>query len=146
MKFNLILPLICITLILTSCGQIRKNHVKRLDTENRTDVKSKYNDDNSILVEGKEYLYKVVQQDTNRTLKFDLTLKMIPGNYSGATKIKYKHYYKETSLTEEEKALYTDTIKHYKWDITSAHESVNEFLMFPPRSYTLKKLEIAPYP
>jgi len=130
----------------TSCAQIRKNNAKKLDTESRTDVKSKYNDDNTILVEGKEYLYKVVQKDKDRTLHFDLALKTIPGNYSFGTKIKYKHYYKDEFLTVEERRLYLDTVKHYKWDITSAHENAEEFYIHPPRSYTLKKLEIAPFP
>nr|WP_299206824.1 hypothetical protein [uncultured Brumimicrobium sp.] len=85
MKYKLILPL-CSLLMFTSCAQIRKNNAKKLDTESRTDVKSKYNNDNTILVTGKEYLYKVVQKDKDRTLHFDLALKTIPGNYSFDTK------------------------------------------------------------
>ncbi|RYM32368.1 hypothetical protein ERX46_13885 [Brumimicrobium glaciale] len=145
MKYNLI-ALLVIVLTATSCAPIRKNHAKRLNTENRTDVKSKYNDDNIILITGKEFSYKVVQKDKDRTLNFDLALKVIPGNYSFGTKIKYKHYYSEAFLTEEEKKLFVDTVKFYKWDITSAHENTAEFHLHPPRSYTLTKLEIAPFP
>jgi len=129
-----------------SCGKIIDVFSKDLDTEYRTDVKSKFNHDNKILIEGKEYLYKVVQKDKNRILNFDLILKTIPGNYSNGTKIKYKHYYNDEFLTEEEKSLYLDSIKFYKWDITSAHENKEEFYIHPPRSYTLKKLEITPFP
>ncbi|HLW41739.1 MAG TPA: hypothetical protein VKY82_05170 [Flavobacterium sp.] len=144
MKFVFILALFIISI--SSCAQIRKNHAKNLDTEHRTDVESKHNDDNIILITGKEYMYKVIQKDKNRILYFDLVLKTIPGNYSGGTKIKYKHYYKDEFLTEEERKLYLDTTKYYKWDITSAHENEEEFHIHPPRSYTLKKLEIAPFP
>src|SRR5690554_2945021 len=100
-----------------SCGKIIDVFSKDLDTEYRTDVKSKFNHDNKILIEGKEYLYKVVQKDKNRILNFDLILKTIPGNYSNGTKIKYKHYYNDEFLTEEEKSLYLDSIKFYKWNI-----------------------------
>src|SRR5690554_6915167 len=57
-----------------SCGKIIDVFSKDLDTEYRTDVKSKFNHDNKILIEGKEYLYKVVQKDKNRILNFDLIL------------------------------------------------------------------------
>lgn len=145
MKFKLFVIAV-LFMLNSSCGKIIDAFSKDLDTENAPNVKSKYNNDNIILITGKEYLYKVVQKDKDRTLHFDLALKTIPGNYSFGTKIKYKHYYKDEFLTDEERRLYLDTVKYYKWDITSAHESINEYLIFPPRSYTLKKLEIAPYP
>jgi hypothetical protein len=140
------LALLLLFLINTSCGKIIDIFSKDLDTEYRTDVKSKHNDDNIILIEGKEFLYKIVQKDKDRTLNFNLVLKTIPGNYSGGTKIKYKHYYNKQFLTDEEISLYIDTVKNYKWDITSAHEESDVFHLHPPRSYTLTKLEVAPFP
>ncbi|HLV42193.1 MAG TPA: hypothetical protein VKY37_07935, partial [Brumimicrobium sp.] len=103
---TLLITLLIISLTFISCSTIQKKRSQKLDTELRTDVKSKHNDNNTILVTGKEYLYKVVQKDKDRTLHFDLALKTIPGNYSFGTKIKYKHYYKDEFLTVEERRLY----------------------------------------
>lgn len=133
-------------IILCSCGKILDLLSKDVDTEYRTDIKSKYNDDNTIFIEGKEYRYNVIQKNQDQVINFELVLKMIPGNYNGETKIKYKYFYSQEGLTEEQILLCIDTVKGFKWEVTSAEESLDYFDMHPPRSYTLNKMELAPFP
>jgi len=132
--------------LLSSCGAIVDLLSKNVDSENKEGVKSKFNDDNAILIEGKEFIYDVIQKEQNQTLQFQLSMKVIPGKYNGETKIKYKYYYVDEGLTQEQVNYFVDTIKGYKWEVTSADDRENYFDLHPPRSYSLNKLELAPFP
>jgi len=141
MKSRLILYITSLVIALTSCSLL-----KNPDTEGKLTIKSKHNDDNIIFTSDKIYTYEVNQKNKNQTIKFDLTLQVIPGNYNYETKIKYKYYYNEGSFSDSIIHNYIDTNKHFKWEITSIGESKEYVWIHPPRSYSLEALELAPFP
>jgi len=131
---------------LTSCSKIYNMMRKDVDTEGKTGIKSKFNDDNKIYTTNRLFTYDVQQIDAARELNYKMELLAIPGKFTGGTKIKYKCYYTEENLTNEEKEMYLDSNQPYKWDITNVMEDKEGVWIHPPRSYTLEKLELSPFP
>ena len=133
-------------LIFGSCLKILSVISPDVDTENQLELASKYNTDNIIFTTNRVFSYSVEQHDADRVLGYDMDLKVIPGKYQGGTKIKYKLYYEEAEgLRTKERETFTDSLKNFKWDITSVDEDESGVWIHPPRSYTLKQLELAPF-
>src|SRR5690554_8114451 len=65
---------------------------------------------------------------------------------SGGTKIKYKYFYTPEALTLEERITYLNSDVNYKSEITSVMEDVNHIFLHPPRSFSLKSLQLSPFP
>jgi len=141
-----LLLILIIFFSITSCSKIYNMLWKDVDSEGKTGIKSKFNDDNKIYTTNRLFTYDVQQIDAARELNYKMELLVIPGKFTGGTKIKYKCYYTEENLTAEEKEMYIDSNKPYKWDITNVMEDKEGVWIHPPRSYTLKKLELSPFP
>lgn len=133
-------------LCLLGCGKILSIVTKDPDTEGKTNVKSKYNFDNVIFTQNKTYTYLVSQKNKTQDIDFELTLQTIPGDYNRESKIKYKYYYTEESFSDSIMKSYIDTLKNHIWEITSVDESNLNVTLHPPRSYSLRELELAPFP
>jgi phosphoribosyl 1,2-cyclic phosphodiesterase len=145
MKITILITLL-LTITLTSCSKIYSTLRKDDDTEGKTDIKSKFNDDNKIFTNDKLFTYDVHQVDAARELNFKMELLVIPGKFTGGKKIKYKLYYTDKNLTLEEHENYLDTNKLYKWDITNVMEDDKSIWIHPPRSYSLEKMQLTPFP
>jgi len=130
----------------TSCSKIYSALRKDVDTEGQSGIKSKYNDDNKIYTTNRLFTYDVHQIDSARELNYKMELLVIPGKFNGGTKIKYKMYYTDENLTPEERVSYLDSNKAYKWNITNVMEDDEGVWIHPPRSYTLEKMELSPFP
>ncbi len=135
-----------IIVICSSCSLFFKILRKNVDSEGKTNVKSKYNQDNVIFKNNSSITYNVQQKLKEKIIDFDLTLIVIPGKMNGGTKIKYKYYYTSNNLTESEKSKYLDTIKFFKGEITNVIEDSTKLFIHPPRSYSLEKMELSPFP
>ena len=49
-------------------------------------------------------------------------------------------------LIEEERKVYLDSTKNHKKEITSVMENSSSIFLHPPRSYSLKLLQLSPFP
>lgn len=141
--FSTILAFLC---ILTSCSKIYTYFRRNNDTEGKTEIKSKFNDDNIVYTNESSRSYEVHQTLKDREINFKLELLVIPGKMSGGTKIKYKYYYTPEALTLEERITYLNSDVNYKSEITSVMEDVNHIFLHPPRSFSLKSLQLSPFP
>lgn len=131
---------------LTACSRIYTYLRRNNDTEGKSNIKSKYNDNNIIFTNESLITYDVHQVSKNRELNFKLELLVIPGSMSGGTKIKYKYYYGHEMLLEEERKIYLDSTKNHKKEITSVMENSSSIFLHPPRSFSLKSLQLSPFP
>lgn len=141
-----LLLILIILFSLSSCSKIFTIMRKDTDTEGKTDIKSKFNDDNKIYTTNRLFTYDVHQIDSARELSYKMELLVIPGKMSGGTKIKYKYYYPSEILTSEERKAYLDSIKNYKIEITSITEDPKSIFVHPPRAFSLKALQLSPFP
>jgi len=143
---NRLLLILLLVGVFSSCSKIYSVLRKDVDSEGKTDIKSKFNDDNKVYTTNRLFSYNVHQIDAARELNYKMELLVIPGKYNGGTKIKYKLYYTEENLTLKEREEYIDSNKLYKWDITNVMEDDEGVWIHPPRSYTLEKLQLSPFP
>ncbi|MBN1598337.1 MAG: hypothetical protein JW894_08585 [Bacteroidales bacterium] len=133
-----------------SCGLLIKllSHQNGiLDTEGMDNIESPNNDDNTIFITHRIFKYHVSQREINRCINFDLEMVVIPGYVNSQTKIKYKYKYNPADLTQEEIIDFTDSIYGLcRPTYTSVNEDKFGVDIHPPRSYTLRKLQLAPFP
>lgn len=135
-----IISYIVISMILfISCSRILSLGSKNIDTEGQKNIKSKYNRDNIIFKTNKIFTYNVTQKSLQEESNFILELLVIPGKIHRETVIKYKYYYKKDDM-------YYDSTKVYRSEITTVDENAKFLFIHPPRGYSLRNLELAPFP
>lgn len=132
--------------VLSSCTMKYNRIFKNPDSEGKTGIVSKYNDDNSVFKMDSSFRYQVIQTVQSDTINFNIELLVIPGNYNYGTKVKYKYQYDLDQLNEKQKSTLIDSLNGYGWEITSVNEDIESIWLHPPRSKTLFDLEIAPFP
>ncbi len=119
-----------------------------IDTEGKTGIASPYNDNNIIYKTNKSFMYEVDQVQTDRRLKFNIEMVVIPGAFNmHESRIKYKFYYDPKDLDSAElKAFGYQEQNGFAPEFSSLKEEKNDITFHPPRSKTLACLEAAPFP
>jgi hypothetical protein len=118
----------CTKVIYFLYPSLRGDSLTTKDTEDRLDLPSKYSSKNTIYKTNREFIY-VLTTNVAQSDSLLLKLKVIPGDFFGQTKIKYK-YYKNDSLIW--------------WELTGLEETKKLFWMHPPRSL-FPDMETAPF-
>jgi len=135
----------CISLVANFAGKRFDERMK--EAENNTSTIS-YSDDYHVYKTRKTFTYEVHQIMDSTSVNFELDLIVLPMMKMNAALINYKYRYDpkdiiEFSLQEDCPDSLSGACHR---ELTTINESDNSVWMHPPRSKTLKILELAPFP
>lgn len=122
-----------------------KNIVK---SENNKSIRS-LSDSFKVFRTHRTFTYRVFQKVDTVLLNFIVEMKVIPRKYYGGGMIKYTYKYLPIDINEKRvyKNLPDDTLNFgYNLEFSSVLESDTFIYLHPPRSKTLRMLEVAPFP
>ncbi len=132
-------------LMTQSCIRIVGNVVNAKNKQFANDTIISAN--NRIYLLGKTFVYDVVQREKNREIKFNLEQVVVPGVANlNESKQKYTYLYNKNDFSPEEYASFLCEGNVMCPEYTSITATEKRIFMHPPRTNTLKKLEIAPFP
>jgi hypothetical protein len=135
----------CISLVANYAG---RRFEKRMEEAENNPSTISYSDDYHIYKTKQKFTYEVHQRMDSTSLKFNLDLIVLPMIKMEAALVKYLYHYDSKDLISMElqeecpDSLNGACLK----ELTTIREGKNSIWMHPPRSKTLKILELAPFP
>ena len=135
----------CISLVANYAGRRFEKHMK--EAENNPSTIS-YSDDYHIYKTHRKFTYEVHQRMDSTSINFELDLIVVPMIKMEAALVKYLYHYDPKDiialgLKEECPDSLNGACRR---ELTTIDEGKNSIWMHPPRSKTLKILQLAPFP
>lgn len=136
-----------VSFLLTSCMFIpTKLNNKVLKNENNFKIKSK-SDYFHIYKTHREFVFRVHQIINNDTIDYYVNAKIIPIKSSNLALVKYTYHYSKHLISKFNLDVncVEENIDCFN-EVSTIKEIQNWVWMHPPRAYTLRILELAPFP